>query len=417
MHSTTTNITHPQTSAGSPLGTTAKSSTPPLDLHAARAEKYLALSQAKKWIAGKAKQLRPDLAYPGDFMRTHDCRYVRTESKVNIRQGSGASYYSGLATCGSVWACPVCAQKIQEKRRQELDHLVDSAQAHGLQCIMVTLTFPHQSFHSLSDLIGKQREAFKRFRTGSPFSRLKDSIGFYGMVRSLEVTYGQNGWHPHTHELWIVKEVSGDLLPRISELWRRACAAVGLLDLSDPLAVHAFGLRAVDIRENCSSADYLAKQDSSRAWGITHEVAKAKSKAGRAKGVHPHEFLVRAAPGDCDRYFEYIEAMKGSRQLFWSPGLKLRCGLPEVQDIEAAEKSDELDVSLGSLTPDEWDFIRSNNLRAQVLDVSEIAGFDSVSDYLLHKGYVPSVIPDYPPFDPSDPWLILPFSRPDLIPY
>ena len=29
--------------------------------------------------------------------------------------------------------------------------------------------------------------------------------GFKGLIRSLEVTHGANGWHPHTHELWFLK--------------------------------------------------------------------------------------------------------------------------------------------------------------------------------------------------------------------
>lgn len=336
----------------------------------------------------------PDVQFPGEVFRTFDCRNVRTSCMVEVRHTEGLpANYRNLATCGSVWACPVCAAKIQERRRLELEHLVEWAEGQGLQAIMVTFTFPHTGFDSLGDLLERQADAFKRFRRGSPFTKLKASIGFQGLVRSLEVTHGlANGWHPHTHELWLVDpKVGQEIRVRLVELWERACIAAGLLDPADQAKVHAFRQHSVDVRLNATSGEYLAKQDSSRKWGITHEVAKATSKAGKAKGVHPHEFLIRMAKGDESRYFEYLEAMKGKRQLFWSPGLKARCGLDDISDDDAALGGDDLD-HLGNLNQDEWDFIRRRRLAAQVLDAAELGGFDLILRYLKRQGYKP---PDF----------------------
>lgn len=382
---------------GGLLGITAKSSPPPtreMGASAARAEKYGALHQARIWIGRRVNAMHPEVQYPGEIFRTFDCRNVRTSCMVEVRHTTGmAANYRNLATCGSVWACPVCASRIQERRRLELEHLVEWAADQGLQAIMVTFTFPHTGFDSLGDLLARQADAFKRFRRGSPFARLKASIGFQGLVRSLEVTHGlTNGWHPHTHELWLVSPAVGqEIRARLVELWERACIAAGLLDPADQSKVYAFRQHSVDVRLNASSGDYLAKQDSSRKWGITHEVAKATSKAGKAKGVHPHEFLVRMAKGDEARYFEYLEAMKGKRQLFWSPGLKDRCGLDEVSDDDLALGGDDADL-LGNLNQDEWDFIRAKRLAALVLDAAEIGGFDLILRFLKRRGYKP---PDF----------------------
>jgi hypothetical protein len=385
------------------LGITAKSSTPPtreVGARSARAEKYQALAQARTWIGRRVNILKPEEQFPGNVFRTFDCRHVRTSHYVGIhhREAFNQAHYSGIATCGSVWACPVCASKIQERRRLELEHLVEWADAQGLQAIMVTLTFPHTSFDTLSELLERQADAFKRFRAGGPFRRLKADIGFQGLVRSLEVTHGANGWHPHTHELWLVDpSVRQDLQHRLIELWQRACVAAGLLDPTDRSKLHAFQLRSVDVRLNATSGEYLAKQDSSRNWGVTHEVAKATSKAGRAKGVHPHEFLIRRAKGDEFRYFEYLEAMKGKRQLFWSPGLKNRCGLDEVADeVIADQEVNETEDLLGNLGSDEWEFIRSRRLVARVLDAAEIGGFALVERFIKLKGYKPPEPVIYP---------------------
>lgn len=399
----------PEQAADQPLGTNAKSSPPPLQdaKRIARAERYLALSTARKWIGIRSRKLRPDIPFPGNFMRTHDCRYIRKEGSVGLHLNNGTAHYSGLVTCGSLWACPVCAVKIQEKRRHELDHLVSWAVTEGLTAVMVTLTFPHQSFHTLSDLIQKQRDAFKYFRRGSPYGKLKKSLGFEGLVRSLEVTHGQNGWHPHTHELWLVRSLPFDFKARLIELWERACERSGLLDFADNAQLHAFRLRSVDVREDCDTADYLAKQDSSRSWGITHEVAKARSKSGRLKGVHPHEFLVRGDTGDDDLFFEYVEAMKGSRQLFWSSKLKDRCGLNEVDDQELAIESDSLDDQLGRIDQDQWDFIRRRRgMVSKVLDQAERTGFKGVLSMLVFSGYVRPVFEPKPSLD-DDTWLII----------
>lgn len=378
---------------GALLGITAKSSTPPdreIGMREARQQRYQALWQARSWMGRRVNVFKPEEAFPGNVYRTFDCRHVRTAMQVGVhyRPEFMQAHYRGLATCGSVWACPVCASVIQERRRLELEHLVQWAGDQELQAIMVTFTFPHTSFDTLSDLLDCLADAFKRFRTGGPFRRFKDLLGFLGLVRSLEVTHGANGWHPHTHELWLVDPSVGmDIRERLVELWERACVAVGLLDPTDQAKVDAFRKHSVDVKLNATSGQYLAKQDSSRKWGITHEVAKATSKAGKAKGVHPHEFLVRKAPGDEARYFEYLEAMKGRRQLFWSPGLKARCGVDDVDDLVIAEEATDAAYLLGNLVQDEWEFIRSKRVVAQVLDAAEVGGWGLVQRYLKRLGY------------------------------
>ena len=151
---------------------------------------------------------------------------------------------------------------------------------------------------------------------------MKADRGFKGLIRSLEVTHGANGWHPHTHELWFLKGSAEGLQSLLAGLWVKACEKAGLIAVNDEKLVDAFMQHGVDVKEDVDCGDYLAKQDDSRRWGFAEELSKATSKAGRAKGVHPHHFLVRKAPGDRERYIEYVQAMKGRRQLFWSNGLK-----------------------------------------------------------------------------------------------
>ncbi|MDH0051541.1 protein rep [Comamonas terrigena] len=326
----------------------------------------------------KAKQIKP-ASYAGDAYRTADCRYVNHgQVAVNYSPAHQSAHYSGLVTCGSVWACPVCAAVIQERRRVEIEQGMAWAKAEGLAVVMVTFTFPHKAWQKLQELLDKQADAFKRLRKGRPWDAMKAKAGLEGLIRSLEVTHGQNGWHPHTHELWFLKGSPEVLASSLPVLWLNACAAAGLVDRKDQELVKAFMEHGVDVKENVEVGDYLAKQDDSRSWGLSHEMAKATSKAGRAKGVHPHHFLIRKADGDEERYIEYVDAMKGKRQLFWSPGLKKRAAVNELTDEELAEESREDSYVLGMLTPEDWEVVRGNDARAELLDAAEDGGWAAV---------------------------------------
>ena len=145
----------------------------------------------------------------------------------------------------------------------------------------------------------------------------------------------------------------------------------GLVDICDDALVEAFMEHGVDVKQDVDCGDYLAKQDDSRKWGFAEELAKSTSKAGRAKGVHPHHFLVRRAEGDRDRYVEYVQAMKGRRQIFWSHGLKEKVGVVDATDEELATDAREAADVLGMLNADDWGVVRGNDARAELLDVVE----------------------------------------------
>lgn len=364
------------------LGTTAKSISAP-GPKAFRALRYQALSQARFILRRAARAILPK-AYPGDVFRTADCRHVpRGLVEVHYSTRHEAAHYGNLVTCGSVWACPVCAAKIQERRRLEIEQAIVWAQAQGLGVLLVTFTFPHRAFQTLAELLTAQADAFQRLRSSRAWARLKASIDFRGLIRSLECTHGLNGWHPHTHELWFVNRSMGTALQaRLWPLWEKACIKAGLLDPADEERVAAFRLRSVDVRADVTVGDYLAKQDDSRTWGFAHEVAKATSKAGRLKGVYPHHFLVRGAAGDDRLFLEYVQGMKGRRQLFWSHGLKRTVGIGEVTDETLAEEQRDPAELLGVLLPAEWRLIAGNDAHAEVLDAAETGGWPAVQALL-----------------------------------
>jgi hypothetical protein len=244
---------------------------------------------------------------------------------------------------------------------------------------MVTFTFPHAFKDNLKGLLDKQKEAFRLLRSGKAWQKIKDKIGFEGLIRSLEIVHGQNGWHPHTHELWFVnKDADVEALKaKVLERWYNICLKVGLTTEDKNIA---FMLHAVDVKDNASNSDYLAKQDSGKYWGADREVAKSSSK-GKSAGRHPFSLLEDYEQGDKragELFVEYALAVKGKAQIFWTHGLKAKAGLIEKTDEEITEEKDDLSYLLGLLSESDWSTAVYNRLRAKVLEVAESEGFAAV---------------------------------------
>lgn len=312
------------------------------------------------------------LQFVQNYHRTAKCKYVPTghQVAVNSAQATGSAFYSGLISCGCVWTCPVCAVKIQEKRRIEIAKAINYAYSNNLQPVLVTLTFPHSKYQQLSPLLKMQADALAKLRKGKLWDNFKNDINYSGLIRSLELTYGVNGWHPHTHELWFVgKDINAEEIKEyVIDKWWSACLRAGLVeDNADEML--NFYKHAVDIKGNCSASDYLAKQDSSKNWGVDREVAKASSKKGKKSGLHPFAFLTEEHK-NVSLWLEYSKAIKGKSQLFWSRGLKKKCGIDEISDEEISEENSEIDI-LGMIDFEDWKLIRDTKKRSEILNIAE----------------------------------------------
>jgi hypothetical protein len=100
-------------------------------------------------------------------------------------------------------------------------------------------------------------------------------------------------------------------------------------------------------------------------WGVDREIAKASSKLGKSKGMHPFELAYK---GYSQLWLEYSEAIKGKSQLYWSQGLKAQVGIDDKSDEELAEEQENEPQLIGQLEKDEWFKVLSKELRAYVLD-------------------------------------------------
>lgn len=393
-------------SAATALGRYANTVDPPLKtqgkssrerVRELRSERYALLATARTILHQDGK--REGHVYTSKFHRTAGCCYLARGSVDVLHNAEhNAAFYAGLTTCGSVWACPVCTAKIQERRRVEIAKAMDGARAEGLQPMMVTLTFPHRRWDDLGEMLDQQAKALKLLRQGSPWRRFKDRCGYEGVVRALEVKHGKNGWHPHTHELWFVSaDCDAEAVStEISDKWHSACRRAGLLKHGDT----GFSEYAVDVKGWCSNSDYLAKQDDAGNWGVDRELAKGSSKdlTGQ-QGIHPFGLLRRYEDGleagegteIYDRAMEsrrlfghYARTMadRRKRQLYWTPGLKKRWGIDELSDEQLAERQEHPADVIGKLLPSDWRLVRKHGEQARILDVAETGGWAAIKRLL-----------------------------------
>lgn len=302
--------------------------------------------------------------------RTSKCSRWRVPNaplQVLKSQDHGKAFYTGLQVCASVWACPVCAAKISERRRAELVTAVALAKVREWPVMLLTVTVPHGLGDDLKHLLDQIHDAWRRTSTGRAGKNFRKQIGLAGTVRSLEVTYGANGFHPHLHVLLFLK--NSDFSPAqvqrlFAPIWQDACVKSGLPRPSDE-----HGCRVDD---GSRAASYASK------WGLESELTKSHMKHGKQGSRTPWDFLrafLTKSEGweqSAHLFRTYAQTFKGRRQLYWSNGLRDSLALGEqASDEEIAAVQEDNAQYLAEITDDQWRAILFTKSETAVLDMAE----------------------------------------------
>jgi hypothetical protein len=311
---------------------------------------------------------------------------------------SKASFH-GLTVCGSPWTCPVCSRKINLGRRDQIKRAYELMDAEGGASYLVTFTIPHGRGDDVSELLDLMRDAeqiMQKSRKYRDLTRKKplvkpraDSVPFMdylGRVSALEVTHGQNGFHPHSHQLWCFKRRLNSkqflaLNDHLYAEWAKACEAVGL---PKPSRKHG-----VDIRVALTAADYLTKFGHERHWGLEKELAGSHVKKANFKGRTPLQLLADYANGDAqsgELFRAFAHAFKGRHQIQFSRSLMAFCrdhGCDLDQDDQAlAEAHEENSKLLLDLDESDLRRIYANCAWGLVLAYAQRNDADAVSSFI-----------------------------------
>lgn len=305
---------------------------------------------------------------------------------VELSKKSGAEYahYSSLQTCGSIHTCPICATKITEHRKNEIQEILDKTQ--DKYHYLVTLTFPHTLDDICRDLRQRFMNARRRMKNWAvvkdhpefvPFSQILEHHQYDGSVTTIEVTYGANGWHIHSHELFIFNNPVQDLRQFRADIfanWTKACLYSGI-EITKPLAFHRRSVQvdalAGDHIQRMTS--YLTKIQSGNSWGMASEMTKGACKKQQQDNLTPFGMLLEIVDNKTNYkkyahlFFEYAKTFKGKQAIRFSKGLKAKYGIEEKTDEEIVTESDLLSQMYGFFEKPEWQIILKNKLRGWVI--------------------------------------------------
>ena len=313
----------------------------------------------------------------------------------------GAGWQRGLCTCHSVHACPVCSARLRQARTTDVDDVIQWWRETEHGCVgMLTLTVRHARADSLTMLrkgLADSWRALWQSRRGQALRR----EAVEGYIRAVDVTWGPNGWHPHTHNLILCRtEPEPSWIARLRELWCSTVLRVmgkEFVPRDDEVGAHW--------TPNPPRSEYLLK--------LGLEVAAISTKAAAEGHATVWDIARRAVQedkrGELSRQWrslwrEWSEGMLGSRQLTWSRGLRKRAGLaielePEQLDLDLELHPKNPNDWIVLIQPEDWRSVFGVNVAAKrwqsarrpsVLLNRSVRGLPQTISYLSRVGLVPS---------------------------
>jgi len=324
-------------------------------------------------------------------------RVRATGAGVDRRAG-----FAGVATCGSVWACPTCSARILAGRQAELAEAMGTWHDGGGRIALLTLTMRHRKGQALADLWDGVSHAWSKVTSGRAWVAAQQLHGSpvdrvvvqgkrrgetvtdrrIGWARVVETTHGRNGWHVHLHVALFVPAEStaaslADLAGRMYARWEGALRSRGFSAVAD---------HGVDVKlwggAGDPLADYFVKgtysaPDAGDLEAAALELARGDLKHARGGNRTPFRILsdvVRLGlADDLALWHEWERGSKGRRQLTWSTGLRaLLVAADERTDDElAADELGTADDDLVELPASSLRMLADLGLHALVLDVAE----------------------------------------------
>lgn len=300
------------------------------------------------------------------------CGRVPLGSDVGVhRRSSGEAYFSGLTTCGSIWACPVCSAKVRHRRSTRLASALDRHLAAGGGLAMMTLTTQHNAGDSLAETLEAVMSGWRKdVLAGSWWKGLSARFGITGWVRSVEITYGANGWHPHIHALLLLDEPL-----QLADRWELESRFAARWVARQEKRGRSCSAEAQALSHVTTPSTYVAKVQDRDGGTMAHlELLRSDLKTGKGS-AQPFDFLdFLQATGEAkwaSLWNEYVETTHGRRAITAGGAAK---------DMLGAETDDELaveEVEAGSLVAmiciDAWRRIFAGQREIEVLEAVEAA--------------------------------------------
>ncbi|MCD7101731.1 protein rep [Pseudoclavibacter sp. 13-3] len=340
--------------------------------------------------AGLSPDGREGFAAP---LRPASCRHAAGASVGVVADSLGSpATFSGLIHCGSVWACPVCSASIRQGRADEVTTASKWwERREGGAFLFATFTLRHRLDDSLEQNLDALTQAFRSLIMGAPWKRFAARHGIRHQIKAVEVTRGENGWHPHLHVLWFVERALSDVQRREARAWLSARWRRFVVKHGGRLPSDERGVDLRDVQHGNVVSLYLAKlqeHDRARSFKIGNEMARLDLKKGRLDSLTPFELLDFDGLDEDEReerarlWVEWVETTRGRRALTWSRGLKAAAGIEDVDDQELAddEPGDEVDVTSVAIRRRDWKRVQNDPAKlCRILELAEAGRWERIS--------------------------------------
>lgn len=304
--------------------------------------------------------------------------------------------FAGLATCGSVWACPVCAAKIAAERSAELVRTLEAVQAQGYRAALMTFTVRHSARHALRDVWGAVTRGWGRVTSGKGWKSDQSRYGLGGWARAVEVTHGANGWHVHVHAVVVYRGTVQEGHDLGWSMWRRWLGGIERAGFTAVAGSGGFDVQVSEGGELGALGKYLAKQGADLD-GLAAEAVTGQFKQGRKGNRTPFQIardvFTSGDADDLDLWHEWERVSKGRRQLTWSKSLRELADLEDERTDEeiAADETGTADDDVVLLPAETWRAVRSTSWL--LLDRVESEGRAGLVAWLDACGYAWHVPP------------------------
>lgn len=320
---------------------------------------------SRLWLTSheRVKAGRSPVAEPGtragdpDWVRPP--RAARCGSRINaegvtIHAGEHGAHLTGTERCSSVWACPTCAPIIRAERALQVQTATNAWAREGGSLVMLTIAGRHKQSDRLRNTLGATYKVLRQVRQSRAWRSLYERYGVIGDIRAVEITDGDNGWHPHIHLLIFVDraEVTDGDLTEIEDVAYGQFAKRIRRETGHRMN-RGVGVNA--IRIGPEAASYISKWSEVDQDDRTgHELARADMK--KSRGIHgrsPWELLDADVTdqGAFARWVEYFESTLGRRFLEPSRGLYERFGVLDRDDVEIIEDTEAAEAVLDVEAP------------------------------------------------------------------
>jgi hypothetical protein len=281
------------------------------------------------------------------------CGQVPCSTLMPVTEGPNGFRLGGLCRCHSVWCCPVCAPEIRAARGVEIGLAVE-LHLHGEGGVEFgTGTLRHGIGDRLKDSYSAVAKAWNSVNSDRAVKAFRKAHGHWGFIRTVEVTYGPNGWHPHVHwlDFWegsLTKSERDGYRSMVFGAWSRSIVRQGF---RAPL--ESVGVVVLPVRD-CEISDYVTKMSPG---GAGQELTNLSTKQARQHGMTPFDMLWRVKVGDLDPWrplwWEYEKGTRGRRMLGTSPKILDRLGLSK-EDPEPVDAG----PIVGFVRSEEWGQLR-----------------------------------------------------------